>query len=321
VRTLFFEKAASGTLLALLSLCVFVMSFSIQPARAQQGTIYINADGSVDPPTAPIQRNGDVYTLTSDILQGGGVWGQQPDVIVIERDNIVFDGSGFTIHGNLNAPYLLIGNGIDLVGRNNVTIQNVNITEFNNGIFLNSSLNIIIRGNSMPENGNCICLDSTYNSSIIGNNVTRMCGIYLDSSSNNSISENNIGSPPPTYNGVFGIELNSSSTNNSISENNITGNMPGGIFLNSSCDYNSISENDISNNYDFGVRLLFSSEYNTINGNNITNNQVDGVSFDSSSELNDISGNTLENNTLASGQIWIRSMQAPAQQIWCQNIL
>jgi len=28
------------------------------------GGVYIRADGSIDPPTAPMQRDGDVYTLT-----------------------------------------------------------------------------------------------------------------------------------------------------------------------------------------------------------------------------------------------------------------
>jgi hypothetical protein len=42
--------------------------------------IHIRADGSVDPPTVPIQRNGDLYTLTDNIHTG-------IDGILIERSN------------------------------------------------------------------------------------------------------------------------------------------------------------------------------------------------------------------------------------------
>jgi parallel beta-helix repeat protein len=284
-------------MMLLLVLGTIGLVLNVQPVQAS-GTVYIRADGSIDPPTASIQTNGDIYTLTSDILQSSDM----SDCIVIERDNIVFDGSGFTIQGNLNGQYLLIGNGIYLSGRSNVTIQNVNITDFNNGIFLNSSLNIRIRGNNMAENWYCIYLDSSSKISITENNITNEWCIYFSSSSNNIINGNNIGIGPQTYNGHYGISLVSSSSNNSISENNIASNDVGGIFLNSSSDYNSISENNIASNGDFGIRLLYSSEYNGIDGNNITNNQMEGITFDSSSVNNIISGNTIENNTVGLGK-------------------
>jgi len=41
--------------------------YSIQPVKAS-GTIYIRANGSVDPPTAPIQRNGSIYTFVDEKL-------------------------------------------------------------------------------------------------------------------------------------------------------------------------------------------------------------------------------------------------------------
>jgi len=59
------------------------------------GVIYINADGSISPPTAPISMIDHIthvtYTLTADIN----------DSIVIVKDNIVFDGGGHTIQGTL----------------------------------------------------------------------------------------------------------------------------------------------------------------------------------------------------------------------------
>lgn len=71
------------------------LAFSIQSARAEGGTIYIRADGSIDPPTAPISTIDNVtYTLTSNIN----------DSIVIERDNIVCDGAGQTVQGTNVGP-------------------------------------------------------------------------------------------------------------------------------------------------------------------------------------------------------------------------
>jgi len=60
----------------------------LQKVKAS-GTIYIRANGLVDPSTAPIQRDGNLYTFTGNLF----------DEIVIERDNIVVDGAGYTVQG------------------------------------------------------------------------------------------------------------------------------------------------------------------------------------------------------------------------------
>jgi hypothetical protein len=57
--------------------------FIIQPARAEWvgGTIYIKADGSIEPKDAPISVSGYItYTLTEDIQMTSG------SGIVIERE-------------------------------------------------------------------------------------------------------------------------------------------------------------------------------------------------------------------------------------------
>ena len=54
------------------------------------GTIYILADGSVNPPTAPISTVDNVtYTFTDNIF----------DQIVVQRSNIIVDGNGYTLQG------------------------------------------------------------------------------------------------------------------------------------------------------------------------------------------------------------------------------
>jgi len=51
----------------LLFLCSIMASVSGIKIVNADGTIYIRADGSIDPPTAPIKRAENIYTLTSNI--------------------------------------------------------------------------------------------------------------------------------------------------------------------------------------------------------------------------------------------------------------
>ena len=130
------KKKISRIALMLLLTSIATLTFNIQPVKAS-GTIYIRADGSIDPPTAPITSSDNVtYTFTDNIY----------DEIVVERDNIMVDGAGYTLQGIGN------GRGIDLSGRSNVTIKNTNIKNFYFGIHLSSSSNNSIIGNDIPAN-------------------------------------------------------------------------------------------------------------------------------------------------------------------------
>ena len=53
-------------------LVISSFAFTVELARAS-GTIYIRADGSIDPSTAPIQRESDLHSLTDDIISDFGV--------------------------------------------------------------------------------------------------------------------------------------------------------------------------------------------------------------------------------------------------------
>src|SRR4030042_1192125 len=68
------------------------------PQAKAAATIYIRADGSIDPFGSPIQRNGDLYTMIENVSCDA-------DGIVVERDNIVLDGAGFLLQGS--------GSGLD----------------------------------------------------------------------------------------------------------------------------------------------------------------------------------------------------------------
>ena len=197
-----------GLVLVTLLVGMLALASGVHAVKAS-GTIYIRADGSIDPPTAPIQRNGNVYTLTGSVTSDA-------DGIVVERDNILVDGSGFAVEGT-GATF---SNGIYLEERNNVTIQNTNITTFDYGIGFSSSSNNSISGNTITNN--------TWH------------GIFLASSSNNSINGNTI------TNNYEGIGLGASSNNNSINGNNIKDNADGIQLQDSS--KNTVYHNNFINN-------------------------------------------------------------------------
>jgi parallel beta-helix repeat protein len=168
-----------------------------QVARAIE-TIYINADGTVTPGTAPIQRNGNTYTLTSNIAS-------DIDGIVIERNNTILDGAGHTLQGTLVPS----SRGIYLSGNIYVTIRNIKIKSFESGIILdaystyNNILGTTVEGNDYGIN----CWAYADNNSIVGNNVTgnSLAGIWIVGSSNDTITGNNIAG-----NTQYGIRLESS---------------------------------------------------------------------------------------------------------------
>ena len=227
------------------------------------GTIYIRADGSIDPPTAPIQRNGNVYTLTGNIISDA-------DGIVVERDDIVVDGSGFEVEG-AGASF---SNGIYLDRRSNVTIQNTNFTTFYHGIGFSYSSNNRVSGNTITNSSSYgILLASSSKNNITGNTITNnsVCGIHILYSSNNSMSGNTISARALTNNYKnIGIAFDHSS-NNGISGNTITHNSEG-IVLAAISNYNRIIGNNITDNGD-GIRLTDSSD-NIVYHNNFINNTV-----------------------------------------------
>jgi len=159
---------------------MLTLTFDIQSVEAS-GTIYIRADGSVDPDTAPILTVDNItYVFTDSINES----------IVVERDNIVVDGAGYT----LQSPLPGWRRGINLWRKSNITIKNMEIKAFDHGIMLGESSNNSIFGNSIANNYVGIELEfsSSYNS-ISGNNITaNNRGILLEHSPNNSVSGNSI---------------------------------------------------------------------------------------------------------------------------------
>ena len=276
----------SRKLVSLVSLSILMgmlsVALKVQMVRSG-GTIYIRADGSIDPPTAPIQRDGSLYTFTDNVN----------DSIVVERSNIVIDGEGYMIQGN--GSY----SGFFLSAISNVTIKNTNINGFYYGLCLNSTSHSVISGNTITNNSWGIHLKTYSNCNVvianeISSNNDR--GIFILRSYNNTISQNNVRS-----NDRHGIVI-SDSSGNIVYSNKIMANYDTGIniwtYLKAS-SHNIIDANNITMNQN-GLDLSRSPN-NTISRNNIANNKFSGIRFGHSSD-NKIHYNNFINNT---HQAWI----------------
>jgi parallel beta-helix repeat protein len=141
---------------------------------AAMHSVIIRSDGRVDPGTAPIQRDGNVYAFTGNINIDSGDCGIQ-----VDRNNIVIDGAGFTLQGT--AAY--ISRGIDLSGRSNVTIKNMEIRNFMDGIYLVPSSNNTITGNYITANTDSGIWTAGVSNNITGNYIANNeIGILFDGS-------------------------------------------------------------------------------------------------------------------------------------------
>jgi len=255
-------------LVFLVTLMLFISGISLATLEVQRvkasGTIYIRTDGSIDPPTAELSSNDNVtYSMTGNLRSS----------IVIEKDNIVFDGAGYAIQGSGS------GNGIELSGRNNVTIENVEVRGFYQGIMIYNSS----RGN------NVLGVRAIYNS---------YGGIQVDSSTNNSVAGNVV------VGGEEGIIISGSGGNNSVVRNNIEGTKFYGMNLISTSN-NLIKNNKVSNCVWHGIILWMFSCNNAVVENNVTECGV-GIEVSYSSNNNTVSNNRFSMNRIVGVVIGFR---------------
>lgn len=283
------RKIATGIILTILLTIMLPSAFNIQQAEAS-GTIYIRADGSIDPPTASIFTPDNInYIFTDNIT----------DYIVVERSNTILDGNGFTLQGPGS------GIGLHLGNVNGSIIHSINIRGFDYGIYLSSSSENRITRNNIS---NCaqygIGVYRSSRNTISYNNITENVsygypsniggGIQLAGSSENKIVKNIL-----KDNGSCGIVLSGGGTNwdsrfNDIYENNITGTRNYcGVYL-YYVDRNSVFRNSMTNN---SIAIMgYVALNSSINENRIENND-DGIVLTHSSCYNTVQENTVINNT------------------------
>lgn len=252
----------------------------------EKQTIYIRADGSIDPSGAPIQRAGGIYTLTDNITSDSSG-------IVIERNNMTLDGMHYRLTGN-NAAY-----GIHFRGRYNVTILNAEVSCFSKGIYVMESSNANLTRNRVVENiEKGILFSSSSASECLDNFVSNnLEGIYLSGSSANSVLNNTV-----TNSSGVAVCLGASS-HNILVGNNISRNLHWGVYLYSSSDNNVISHNEISENQGYigiGLGTSFSDSpmSNLLFANNITKTEGIAIYFDDGVN-NTVLQNNIEDNEVA----------------------
>jgi parallel beta-helix repeat protein len=152
---------------------------------------HIRSDGSIDPPTMPIERVGNLYVLTDDILNC---------TILIERDNIEIDGNGFLMSlpsygekdadGKVKYAPALIG----MFQRTNITVRNFHFHHADKVINLTNSSDITIVDNRITQCTMGIDLyTSSTHCSVIGNKLeNNVCGISGWRSDNHLIKYNQL---------------------------------------------------------------------------------------------------------------------------------
>ena len=171
----------SGVWVLLLFVAVFGVVLNV-PVVKGSGTIYIRADGSIDPSTAPIQRIGNQYAFTGDTSER----------IVVETSNIVVDGENYRVQGTSG------GVGFTLNG-NNVTLKNMFVTGFQSpgsgfdaAIYSFQTSNNVIVNNTISGNKWGINLEWVTSWTITGNRIldSTQAGIYMIDSQDNVITDN-----------------------------------------------------------------------------------------------------------------------------------
>jgi len=254
--------------------------------------IYIKNDGTIEPANVPIERTGNLYKLTDNIILY---------TIEIQRDNIILNGSSYLIQGNASwMGYDSGNNGILVTGRENITLTHFDIAQCYAGIRVSTSSNISIANNNFI-NGTTMGIVIKQSSSVLieNNKFTSIYGPHIHCTGiNNTITGNTL------IDGAYGIELEGSSniiSNNRmevllpiildkadwniISWNNITGPAPSlihwpdrddnytgneGLALNVNCSNNMIFGNNITGFANQAIRTVFSCSNNTFYGNTFT---------------------------------------------------
>jgi parallel beta-helix repeat protein len=251
-------------LLALLLASIMTFATGIESVEAEAiKTIYIRADGTIEPSNANITTSDRVkYTFN----------GTNHYPIVIERSNITIDGNGFAVQGKKDYGSV----GINLYNLNNVTIANVTVRDFGHGIKLNETSNIKILGNTFNNMWNNLWGYDTYKTVISGNNMTGASnGLYFRFSFSDTISSNNI-----TGNTFVGMQL-TFAYDTVISGNSISKNFEPHMFGYSVLMYRSAGAQIYENNIMEGHTGIKLDQCNNtrVYQNNVTTHVWEGISI------------------------------------------
>ncbi|WNZ28349.1 MAG: right-handed parallel beta-helix repeat-containing protein [Candidatus Bathyarchaeota archaeon] len=308
------QKIFGILVLLLLNSCLFSVLPSVNSVESEQ-SIIIKSDGSITG-TDKIEHDDDYYYLTDDINVSNFTLGIFAG-ITVQRDNIILDGKGFSIQNNA-----LFSSGIDLSGRSNVTLQNLNIIGFCIGLYMfdGTSNNIIVENTIIGPSDQSfqigIWLQGSTNDKLINNTVKgyNEFGVYLYLTSNcyisgNVVTDNKIG---------ISVEY---STGNIFRDNQIYGNTENFLvafkdfedvvhdaddsnIVNGKPIYYWVNKHNISVPFDAGFVALINCSGISVQNLEISNNGVGILCYSTT-------GSVIKNNTfeLNGNAIEIRNSQ------------
>jgi parallel beta-helix repeat protein len=279
------KKTASAIMLTLLLISMLTLAFNIQLVKAEPRTWIVDDDGPADFRTIREAINaanpGDTIFVYNGTYYESVVVNKTVSLIGENRNTTIIDGNKAARVVSVTANDVIL---------ENLTIQNSLPWYASSGCLYITSNSNIIQNNIITnngENGMGIWLDSTVNNTVTNNDITEnYFGITLIDSSNNTIANNNV-----TNNSGYGVYL-SSSMCNVISSNTIVNN-PWGVILDYSLSIN-MNNNTISESNYYGVALSGSSDSNLTN--NVVNSSIYGIVLSTSKNL------TLKNNNITNNQ-------------------
>lgn len=268
-----------GKITVLLLLVCLILPFSVittQPCEAQYGQVVINANGTIEPATAPIQRIGETYILTGDVGS-----------ITIKKSNIVLDGMGYKMPGKVSFVDSLGNNvtannagGIFLNKVDKVTVKNLLIKDSQTGVYLEQSTNCVITNNTIVGT----------HAIVPGLQVT--AAVFVWGGNNSIITENKL---EDNYSGLYlGYD-----SQNTILKNNITGSTYTAIALWNSSNRlycNNFVDNEVQvsvidhciNIWDNGEKGNFWSDYNGLGIYVINENNIDHYPLSQSVDIHSV---------------------------------
>lgn len=276
--------------------------------------IFIKSDGSIDPPSAPIYRDGDIYTLTDNIVGYS---------IVVDKDNIMLDGDGYTLRGfgskdNFSLEGMTDPTGVLVLQHNGVTVRNMRISGFTYGIKVSklytlACRNNVLENNTVTDNYYGVYLSASWFTVLRNNHMSNnVCNFYLydfvemlnpdsDLFLNDIDSTNTVDGKPIIYwvneqdkivPSDAGYVALVKCTNMIVQNLNLTDNGQGILLAYTN---NSLITQNHVNHTDWGI-FDYNSSNLLITKNNLENNDV-GIRVVRNSNQNTISENLIANNS------------------------
>jgi hypothetical protein len=258
----------------------------VVPEKAPMDHAYIRDSGEVDPPTLPIHRSGNFYTLKEDLVNY---------TLDIQKDNVIFDGNGFSFNSPSWGEFQQGFASIQISERNSIVVRNVTFDNCFTAVSVINSTDVLITQNSMKNGGDGVGIYSCENCSIVGNSIidNAVKGLSVQHSTFLIIAYNQISV------NKYGLDLDdvrySNVSRNDVTLNNEVDGLGGvGLHLSSFNSNNQIFENNFVDN-NVGLRVSGFSNFNNTLYSNYWKNQEAEIDNDSRDNVSIIDQSPLTN--------------------------